>query len=165
MVPTGTQSLTPLSTGPSYHLPHEKNNYLFSINWIHPVGEKTWPADMKPHVCCFFPKDHLRPLLPGLIKLYDDHQVVDQVAGTANTVAIAAPVRNEDEMQIDAVPTVLETPMISQRAAFAQVHTAGSSVLVISSLGHSQPLASLASSSSSSSSIKKSNQIITRIVR
>jgi hypothetical protein len=44
---------------------------------------------------------------------------------------------------------VLETPTISQRAAFAQVHTAGSSVSVISSLGHSQPLACSASTISS----------------
>ena len=147
---------TPDLIGQVITCPTKKNNNLYSINWIHPVGQKTWPVDLKPHIRCFFPKDQLRPLLPGLIKLYHDHQVADQVAGgTTNTVAIVAPIlQNEDEMQINAVPAVIETPTISQRAAFAQVYTAGSSVSAISSLGHSQPLTSSTSTISSRRSTK-----------
>jgi hypothetical protein len=65
---------TPELIGQVMTCPTKKNNYLFSINWIHPVGEKTWPVDLKQHVRCFFPKDDLSLLLPEMMKRYDDHQ-------------------------------------------------------------------------------------------
>ena len=38
-------TITPELIGQVMSCPTKKNNYLFSINWIHPVGENTWPLD------------------------------------------------------------------------------------------------------------------------
>jgi hypothetical protein len=102
----------------------------------------------------FFPKDDLRLLLPEMMKRYDDHQESSPISNHDNRAAAPSTTRAIQ----NAIPMVIETPCISQMAAFAQVHTAGSSVSCISSLGRSETTAGSSSAMLSRRSTRSSSR-------
>jgi hypothetical protein len=125
-------SSTPDLVGQIISCPTKKNNNLFEVKWIRAVVS-TLPQDLCFHLRSFFPKDELRPQLQRLIDNCPDNNTTGLVTQPLVLTPLVLPPTSTNNNP----PSVIETPRLSQTAAFAQVYTAGSSVSEISSLGQS----------------------------